>query len=101
MAGLAQINHGLSRASGQADISGIEALGKSDNAPVTNLMQQQASGMQAMQQQKVLDANDKNSDDSVAFRKSLKLIAPKIADVYGDDFDRIQQLQLQLKRTSS
>lgn len=86
---LQQLTHGLSRAPGQADLSGIQAMAKSDTAPVDNLNAQQAGTQQALKTQSELDADDPTSAKSVAFRKSLSLVAPKIAQVYGDQFDNI------------
>lgn len=88
-AALAQIGHGISRAPGTADLSAINEGAKNDDAPVKNLAAQQASGVQAMQSQAALDQNDPNSAASVAARKALLTVAPKLKDIYGDSFDQI------------
>lgn len=83
---LVQLTHGIARAPGSADLSGVQSLAKNDNAPIENALASQKVGDQIAQAQ---DQNDPDSDASQTFRKSLKLVAPKIAEAYGDSFDNI------------
>lgn len=71
------------------DTKSFDALDKAADAPARNIKAQQESGDKAMATQKEMDANDPTSASSIAFRKSLKLVAPNISSVYGDSFDRI------------
>jgi hypothetical protein len=75
-AALAQLTHGLSRAPGSADLSGAQALAKSSDDPI----KQVEENHQASQY-------DPNSQESVAFRNTIKANFPKIAQAYGDQFD--------------
>ena len=83
-AGLQQITHGLSRAPGQADTSAIINAGKNeDNTPVNNLVAQQAGQMEAIKNQKALDADDPDSDASKSVRQQLAAVFPDMAKKEG------------------
>jgi hypothetical protein len=84
-AGLAQITHGLSMAPGQANLAGIDEVAKGNNAPVTNLMQQQMGGQEALKNQIQLDRYDPASQVSQAAQKLNTAFLPADAkDKLGD-----------------
>ncbi|HEY5236170.1 MAG TPA: hypothetical protein VIJ14_08335, partial [Rhabdochlamydiaceae bacterium] len=84
-----QLAHGISRAPGSADVSATLNAGKADTAPVENLQAQESGKVNALKTEQAMSSTDPDSEQSKAFRKSLLLVAPKIAQVYGDNFDKI------------
>lgn len=88
-AALGQIGHGLSRSNAPVDLTGAKLLEETANQPVQDVMAQQASESKSAQAQQEIDATDPDSDQSKSFRNSLKVVAPKIANAYGDNFDHI------------
>lgn len=55
---LVQLTHGISRAPGSADLSGVQAMTKNDNAPVENVLAQQKIGDQVAESQRSDDIAD-------------------------------------------
>jgi hypothetical protein len=85
-----QLAHGIARAPGQANVEPtLQQAQTTDQAPLTQFNQAQAAKTQALQMQKAQDAQDPNSLVSQNFRKSLTLLNPNIAKVYGDDFNQL------------
>lgn len=86
-----QMGHAISRAPGEFDHKGFQSLRDNANAPVTDLQTKSAAGMAALQSQKALmdatkesDAMNPKSSASVAFRKAVERLSPKLVEQYGD-----------------
>jgi len=75
---LVQLGHGLSRAGGSADLSGVEAIAKNNDAPLTNLQGQIQGSQSALALQKAQAGQDPNSPEAQALRKLYQPMLAKI-----------------------
>lgn len=87
-AALAQITHGISRAPGQADLSGAQALQQTANQPVANVLAQQKIGDQVAASTRSSDIADKLRD---VYKPILQRAGMDPSSLDGMDADEIKE----------